>query len=631
MTGEARRRSSTANEFVTLDDIDHQTAALKNVSFLLESARGAICVSGSDAAFLEPVVLVDGHRLELDGAAWEMAGHWVPEMTLERPEGTIRCQYLAPPARRGFAVRLQFTARGSTRAQLAFEVSWGRTHQVSDSFHAMEGIRRAGVRERSTTTVYLGFRALWPLFGFGLHCVGGDWSVFSGGVPLSGSRMEMEASRNEALVCRAVRSQALEAGRTIELTLFVGLGLEAYGGMASAEDLAQHGWDHLYNSTLRWLAERVVGCRGAAVPHAGRLNLNALYNYFYSTGVTLDTERMVVTSSRSPRYDLTGSYTDRDACLFSFPGVLMIDPPQARRMLEYSLGVQIRNAGSFRRYLDGIPLEPGLALDAVVAPLRALWMYVDLTGDHTILFDRDIQEGVNRVLDVLDRRQHPSAALYYTRKTPSGRIARLPYLTYSNALVWRALSDLADLYHRIRDLEREHETETWAREVRSALLERCIMDGPYGPMFCFGTDLEGTSEPGDEPEGSLLLLPYLELCRPDFGPYVNTVRWIRQNRSSTATGGGCLLELANELLTGNAEALEQLSQAPLDEGIACHTLDGTGMPEAGMAWAAGAGYLAYVLIRAFERDVDLPVLRPPSSRAHSRISRSTMRPGVGWV
>ncbi len=630
MPGEERRRSSTANEFVTLDEIDHHTAALKNVSFLLEAARGAICVSGSDTAFLEPVVLVDGHRLEMGEGVWEMTGHWVPEMTLERPEGTVRCQYLAPPARRGFAVRLEFTAAADADTQLAFEVNWGRTHQVSDSFHAMEGVRRAGIHEGPPCTAFLGFRALWPLFGFGLHAREGHWSVFSGGVPLSGNRTEMEASRNEALVCRASRSARLSPGESLELVLFVGLGLEAYGGIAGAEDLAQHGWEHLYRSTLRWLEERAVICRGAAAAHAGRLNLNALYNYFYSTGVTLDSERMVVTSSRSPRYDLTGSYTDRDACLFSLPGVLMIDPAQARRMLEYSLGVQIRNAGSFRRYLDGIPLEPGLALDAVVAPLRALWMYVDLTGDHTILFDREVQEGVNRVLDVLDRRQHASAALYHTRKTPAGRIAHLPYVTYSNALVWRALSDLADLYHRIRDLEREHETETWAREVRASLLERCIVDGPYGPMFCFATDLEGRSEPGDEPEGSLLLLPYLELCRPDFGPYANTVRWIRE-RCASDSAGGCLLVMANELLIGNRSAADELAKAPLDEGVACHTLDGRGMPESGAAWAAGAGYLAYVLVRAFERDVDLPALRPGPSRAHSRISRSTMRPGVGWV
>jgi len=627
---EERRRSSTANEFVTLDEIDHHTAALKNVSFLLESARGAVCVSGSDAAFLEPSVLVDGHRLDLHGAKWTLAGHWVPEMTLERPEGTLRCQYLAPPARRGFAVRLQFTARAGAGVQLALEVNWGKTHQVSDSFHAVEGVRRAGIHPGPPATAYLGFRALWPLFGFGLHARDAEWKVFSGGVPLSASRTELEASRNEALVCRAARFAALQAGESLDLVLFVGLGLEAYGGIAGAEDLAQHGWDHLYRSTLSWLTERTVSCRGAAEGHARRLNLNALYNYFFSTGVTLDSERMVVTSSRSPRYDLTASYTDRDACLLSFPGLLMIDPAQARRVLEYSLGVQVRNVGSFRRYLDGIPLEPGLALDAVAAPLRALWMYVDLTGDHTILFDRHIQEGVNRVLDVLDQRQHHSAALYHTRKTPAGRIADPPYLTYSNALVWRALSDLADLYRRIRDLEREHETENWARDVRSAILEHCIMDGPFGPMFCFATDLEGRSEPGDEPEGSLLLLPYLELCRPDFGPYLNTVRWIREGRNAEKDGC-CLLDLANEVLIGNRPALEELSRAQLDDGIACHRLDGSGKPQGGMAWAAGAGYLAYVLIRAFENDVDLPVFRAGPSRAHSRISRSAMRPGVGWV
>jgi UDP-N-acetyl-D-glucosamine 4,6-dehydratase len=48
------------------------------------------------------------------------------------------------------------------------------------------------------------------------------------------------------------------------------------------------------------------------------------------------------------------------------------------------------------------------------------------------------------------------------------------------------------------------------------------------------------------------------------------------------------------------------------------------------AWAACGGYLAYALVRALEDHVSVPSLaRKPEE--HRRISRSTMRPGVGWV
>src|SRR5690606_21170271 len=111
------------------------------------------------------------------------------------------------------------------------------------------------------------------------------------------------------------------------------------------------------------LERRTIRCRDEAEPLSDLLNENALYNYFFSHGVTIDTERMIVTSSRSARYDYTGSYRDRDACLYSIPGVLLIDPDQARRMLEYVFSVQVRNAGARSRYMDGVLMRPGFALD----------------------------------------------------------------------------------------------------------------------------------------------------------------------------------------------------------------------------------------------------------------------------
>jgi len=631
LSSDLRRRYSTANEFITLDQIDAETGALDSIAFLYEAARGTVAVCGGSAPLLQPVLIVDGERQVFTDARWVLLDSWIPVMRLEHPAGVLECTYLAPPERRGMLARLSFRSAADARVELAFELNWGATQHVSDSTRVCEGVRRVGVRGEDPPVIHLEFSAIWPLYGIGVTAGdGAEWEVNAGGVPLPGPGAQLNARQNEVVVCRLAQEASLTQGGFLECVAHIGLGLEAYGGVTSAMDLLNEGWAALFESTRAWLLERRIECTGRAEPFSEKLNQHAVYNLLFCHGVTLDTERIAVTSSRSPRYDLTGSYGDRDACLYSIPAAAMIDASRARRMLEYCFSVQMRNIGAFCRYLDGVPLKPGFALDALVAPLRSLWTYVALTGDNTILFDRAVQSGVNRILETLENNSHESAALYRTRLSPAGRTVTLPYLTYSNVLVWRALTDLSDLYNRIRDVEREHETALWARDVRAAVLRHCVVDGPHGPMFCFATDLNGDTHLGSEPEGSLLVLAHLEFCRPDFAPFRNTLQWVREHNNLNLLDRRSVLVMANELLSGNLDVLTSIESLSMDEGIACGTVDDDGIAESGPAWAACGGFLAYAFVRALEEHVSIPSLaRKPEG--HRRISRSTMRPGVGWV
>ena len=105
----------------------------------------------------------------------------------------------------------------------------------------------------------------------------------------------------------------------------------------------------------------------------------------FSTGITLDTEELVLVTSRSPRYYVSAAYWDRDSLLWSFPAILDADRELARRMLEYVFGRQQRNIGVHSRFIDGTVLEPGFELDELIAPVLALGRYVEVTGDHSLL------------------------------------------------------------------------------------------------------------------------------------------------------------------------------------------------------------------------------------------------------
>lgn len=621
------RTLQTANEFVSLDEIDGASGAVGSLSFAHEAARGIIALTAYPDPFLALSLEIDGQRVPLNNLQWQRPGTWIPRFSAETPGAVVECAYLTPPAKRGASVRTELRAARSLHAKLSFTIRWRSTQHTTAIAREMSGHRTAALLAPGEACA-LSFSLAWPLFSIGLAASADcEWSQTPGGPSQSGA---VEVPSGETLELTVSRAGELQADETLALELHTGIGTESASSAACAMDLLDQGWDALLRGSQAFLDARAIHCAGAAEPLEDILRANAAYNFFYSRATAVDTERSVAVSSRSPRSGFAASYRDRDVCLYSLPSVLLVDPSEARHMLDYVFGVQMSNIGARSRSLDGVLLEPGFSLDGLVSPIRALWMYVDLTDDLTVLFDQKVQTGLNRILEMLESAAHPKIALYRTRLTPGERISPVEYLTYSNILVWRSLVDLSDLYRRIRDVERSAETDLWSRDVQAAIMQHLVIRQEGGPMFCWGSDLDGRMELGDEPEGSLELAAHLEFCRPTLPAFANTVAYLRAARTANPPEQISTLTLANRLLSGDLGPLEFLKSAPLDGGVASGTLDAHGHPQSERAWAACAGYLSYALVRALEAHVEPPVLRPrPAVRG--RISRSTLRPGIGWI
>jgi hypothetical protein len=328
------------------------------------------------------------------------------------------------------------------------------------------------------------------------------------------------------------------------------------------------------------------------------INMNSFFNYFFSQGITLDTEEVVMTTSRSSLNDHCGAYLDRDAMRWSLPAILQVSWSQARRALIHAFTDQLPNVGVRTRFINGIVFEPGLQLDQLCAPIRALTLYVQHTGDMSIIFDRRVQMGINTIQQILAAQRHPEVALFETLLMPSGEPARLPYVCFSNMLVWRILRDIGQLYDLIRDVDRVEESIKLANQVRAAIMAHFVVDGPDGRMFAEAVDLEGNHVIGDDPAGSLRLMTYFEFCQPSDPVYRNTVNWIHSETNPPSDLS--LVGVINDLLTDRMdEALDFLRRAGMDNGIACETVDSvTGNATSGRAFASCAGYLAFGLRRA---------------------------------
>ena len=578
----------TGSEQVSLPRVNEINAGVEDLTFLHMASRGLIVLRGGQLEpLMRPFVAQQGVEAELGGFEWSRLGYWYPRFAARAGALGLEGVILAPVGERGFGYRLRLTNNGAETVEAAF----GLRGQTGSAWHCVnvdkpiEGALNCYVSGWSGLPVFEQMCGV-PLFALAPICEGE-------------CRAEFE-SAGEGWLWRLERTVRLAPGESAEFTAWWGLGLEEVSAVTSARELQRRGWDWELRRSLAWLAQRSLDLGDEALTRL--YNTNLFFCIFFSTGRTLDTEELVLVTSRSPRYYVSAAYWDRDSLLWSFPAVLDADAALAREMLGYVFGRQRRNIGVHSRFIDGTVLEPGFELDELMAPVLALERYVDATGDRSVLADPDVLRGIDGILKKLDAERAEGCELYETFLQPTDDERIYPYITYDNVLVWRALRALGRLFERPELTER-------AERVRRAIYDNCIFDG----AFAWSVDLAGGHDVYDEPPGSLLLLPYYGFCAWDDPVYLKTAEMIRSPDYAYSFAGceiaeiGCphaphpwLLSIGNSLLCGRSgEALEHLRRTRLDNGIACESVDEhTGECTTGEAFATCAGFICHALRRA---------------------------------
>jgi glycogen debranching enzyme len=261
----------------------------------------------------------------------------------------------------------------------------------------------------------------------------------------------------------------------------------AHNARALRELIDRHGSDEVINQAAAWCHQRT---RTTGQPDLDVLmNRNLLFTAMYAWGKTIDTEQFVGVTSRSPRYYVSAAYWDRDAMLWSFPGLLDIDPQLAREALEYALTIQLRNTGTHSRFIDGVVLEDGFQLDEGVAPLVALGQYMAKTNDEPFLAKH--REAIAKLRDRLLGRFDPAIGLYSSLQDAQDEYQKLPFITYDNVLVWRALLNLSDIFTRLKDPQDAQQMKERADNLKQAILKYCVSSqapGATGSLFASATD-----------------------------------------------------------------------------------------------------------------------------------------------
>ena len=591
----------TGNEYVSIPRINLKDCGIQSIGFVSESLRGCVEMQGnSESGLVTPFVEINANNL-LAGKNIKpsMQNYWVP--TFETANDQIKASYtiVAPIDRRGFTAILEIRNNCDEDVELnaGWRGLWCRSSIAAGQPKEMHALKTVKVGKGDCDAVILEYVGQAPLFALSLMSDDCPYKIVS-------------TSSETISYCDSYSMEShftLVPGETKTLSVYAGIGLEEISASASAREQFLHGSKKILENTRDWLYEHTIECSDMQIKRV--INLNSFYNYFYCQAMTLDTEEFVVMTSRNSDNDSCGIYRDRDAMRWSLPAVLQISWANARRMLIYALTKQLNNIGMRSRFINGIAMEPGFQLDQLCAPIRALDTYVDMTNDLSLLFDRRVQTGINRVLQILGDQRHSSEALFETLYRPSGEYARLPYLCYSNVLVCRILEDIAILYNRIRDMDRADENSALARKIKGSILNNFIKDGPYGEMYVHSIDLKGDYELGDDVDGSLLLLSYLKFCKPDDPAYLNTVKWIYsdhnpnralQDRFCTSNDSArySIIGAVNELLTvsSNDDLVNFLCDSVEDGEVSENYIvrGDNNLSNAGIH-ASCAGYLAYGL------------------------------------
>lgn len=623
---------NTGNEFISIPNIAVKNSGLSSVGFMHKGFRACVELRGSGSyPLLKPSVAMDGYELFDGKVDHELISYWIPKFNTEYAGVRASFTVFAPLERRGFVcvLELENSLENEIEVKAGITGCWETSLVTANMSRTLSGAKYGGLSSWRDGIPVMEFRGQTPLFAVAFATE----EVMPAEIWADGSDLKATHEHRETVSTPSGSpiyysisdSYKLGAGQRIAIPVYIGVGLEEISAVASAHELRLQNWSKMLHYMQNWLNLHTIDCCDEYFKHM--INLNSFFNYFFSQGLSLDTEEVIMTSSRSSANEHCGAYLDRDAMRWTLPAILQMSWSQARSALIYAFNQQLKNVGTRTRFIDGIVLEPGFQLDQLCAPIRAMSMYVQHTGDMSIVFDRRVQLGVNTIQQILAAQRHPEVALFETLLLPSGEPSRLPYVCFSNILVWRILKDIAWLYERIRDIDRVEEAAKLANQVKESIRTHFIVDGPTGKMYAQSVDLEGNFIIGDDPTGSLQMMTYFKFCAPNDPEYMNTVAWIHSNMNpnsgsgqifeappASGTTNPSLVSVVNDLLTGRKdEALDFLRRASLDNGIACKSVDPrTGQASSGLAFAACAGYLASGLRGA------LDAICPPTARVEQK-------------
>jgi hypothetical protein len=596
----------TGNDWIALPSIRASDGALQNFNVISMRYRGLLEVAGlSDRPLIAPFIEIAGMRRPISHLQWSLRDYWIPTGTMDADGVRVRLTYAAPPESRAAIVRIQVTNLRSAPVLIApgMELDWGKTNRVTYSPEPLTGSRTMSPTPIDTDMEVFKYNTDDTQMAWGFAYVG------------SQGALHMDTD-NPGLTAR--HEAELAPGQSLDVHFIIGVGLDEYSAAYAMRVLNKmidrFGLDGVIDQAADDAHRRTRTTGDADLDRI--MNRNLLFTTYYAWGRAIDTDQFVGMTSRSNRYYVSAAYWDRDALLWSFPGLLDSDPARAREALDYALGTQARNAGIHSRFIDGVVLEDGFELDELLAPIIGLAAYLDKTHDMAMLErHRDV---VASLLERLRAERDPATGLFATFQDAQDEYLRKPFSIYDNVVAWKALHELAAIAAREGKRRDAASLLSEAAKLKAAIRRYGVLNGAGGaggPIFA--ANVNATSGDFiDVPPGSLMKLPALGFISENDPLFRRTYAWLHSSHHPYSYAdqpyglpGSYRLpfttswEVADHLRlkAGRAQALKILKESPWDGGIITEGVKpDTGVPDRqGLAFATAAGYVAHTICEQF--------------------------------
>lgn len=596
----------TGNDWIALPSIRASDGALENFNVISMRYRGLLEVAGvADRPLLAPFVEIAGARRPLAHLQWSLRDYWIPTGTMEADGIRVQLTYVAPPTSRAAIVRFQLTNLRDAPIRVApgMELDWGRTNRVTYSPELLSGSRTMSPTPIDTDMEIFKYNTDDTQMAWGFAYVGSQATLHTG-------------PKDPGLT--AWHEGQLAPGQTLDVHFVIGVGLEEYSAAYAMRVLNKridrYGLDGVIDQAADDAHRRTRTTGDADLDRI--MNRNLLFTTYYAWGRAIDTEQFVGMTSRSNRYYVSAAYWDRDALLWSFPGLLDTDPARAREALDYALGTQARNAGIHSRFIDGAVLEDGFELDELVAPIIALASYLDKTHDISAL--KQHSAIIATLLERLRAQRDPTTGLFATFQDAQDEYLSKPFSIYDNVLAWRALTDLAAIAAREHKPLEAASLKSEAARLAAAIRRYGVLEGAEGaggPILAANVDAT-SGDFIDVPPGSLMKLPVLGFISEADPLFRRTYAWLHSAHHAYSYAdqpyglpGSYRLPFTTSwavadhlrLKAGRARALMILKQSPWDGGIITEGVKpDTGVPDReGRAFATAAGYVGHTICEQF--------------------------------
>jgi len=599
----------TGNDWLSLPTIRASDGAIKDLNVISMRYRGLVEMAGiGDKPLISPFVEINGTRKPLANLRWTLRDYWIPTGTMDTDGLKVAITYVTPPDEHAAIIRFQITNTSDHTMHIApgMDVNWGATHRVTYSPEKLSGTRSMTPTPIDTDMQIFSYGTDDTHIAWGFGYVGSSGVLHTADTPTSAPGLT------------ASHPADLAPGQSLDVHYLIGAGLEEYSAAYAMrvlnKEIDRYGIDGVITRAADD-AHRHTRTTGQADLDL-IMNRNLLFTTYYAWGRAIDTEDFIGVTSRSNRYYVSAAFWDRDALLWSFPGLLDTDPARAKDALNYVLGIQARNIGIHSRFIDGVVLEPGLELDELVAPILALGTYIATTHDDAIL--RSHADTIATLITRIKATRDPQTGLYATFQDAQDEYIKKPFSISDNVLTWKALGVLADIEARAGHAAQASAWRAEAVHLKAAILHYGVHEGAPGaggPIFAANVDAQA-GDFIDVPPGSLMKLPYLGFIREDDPLFVRTYRWLHSANHKYSFAdqryglpGSYRLPFTTSwvvadhlrLKAGRAQALRILKDSPWDGGIITEGVKpDTGLPDhQGLAFATAAGYIGHTICEQF--------------------------------